>query len=369
MMLSKDEINRYEKQIRVNSIGYEGQQKLKQGRVLVIGAGGLGCACLQYLTAAGVGHLIIIDGDVVSESNLQRQTLYHTDDIGLPKAETIAAKLKKQNPFSEIRFLNEFLSVNKAIELIPQFDLIIDCSDNFGTRYLINDVCVAFQKAFISAALFQTEGQLGVFNLRLDNNFSANYRDVFPESDKSNSALDCHAAGVLATLPGLFGIMQANEAIKYFVSPSTCLINELLILNAVSMQQFRLKLTSATGVVVPLDRIQEYRYNLPCAKQDNTEMNETQISLVLNGNWAIIDVRDSNEEPSLKNSQIQNYPLQKVLSNHEGLKQHQNMLMVCRSGQRSRQAAGYLREVYPDKNIYSYKHGIEHLLEVLNHVK
>lgn len=366
-MLSKEEINRYERQIRVNGFGLEGQLKLKQGRVLVIGAGGLGCAALQYLTAAGVGHIMVVDGDTISASNLQRQPLYTSDELTLPKAQTIAVKLTRQNPFVTIQYINTFLNTELALQLIPEYDIIVDCSDNFGTRYLINDVCVAFQKPFVSAALFQTEGQLGVFNLLLENNYTASYRDVFPESDKSMKALDCNESGVIATLPGILGVMQANEVIKYFVSPSFCLSNELIIFNALNMQQFRMKLNAGAGNILSLDSIRSYNYEVPCSITAALELNESQLQQVLNGDFSIIDVRELLEEPLIQHAQIKQIPLNNIMTNHHALNQYEQILFVCRSGQRSRQAAEHLRRVFPEKRIYSYNFGIEHLMNLLNH--
>ncbi len=176
MSLSKSELSRYSRHIKLKEVGIAGQEKLKAAKILVIGAGGLGCPVLQYLTAAGVGTIGIIDGDTIEESNLQRQVLFAQADLKLPKAKTAALKLKAQNPNVNFKVANTALTKENALSLIEPFDIIVDCTDNFPTRYLINDACILSNKPLVFGAIHQFDGQVSVFNFEQ----GPSYRCLFP---------------------------------------------------------------------------------------------------------------------------------------------------------------------------------------------
>jgi adenylyltransferase/sulfurtransferase len=233
MILTNEEKKQYDRHLILDEIGVEGQLKLKQAKVLIVGAGGLGCPVLQYLTAAGVGTLGIIDDDVVTQSNLQRQILYTLDDVGLSKAETAAKRLSRLNPFIVFNVHNEKLTRENAVSLFQGYDIIVDGSDNFATRYLTNDAAVIAKKPLVYGAVFKFEGQVSVFNYF----GSGTYRCLYPSPPKPEEAPNCSQIGVLGVLPGIIGSLQANETIKIICGIGVVLSNKLLVFNVLTMHQ------------------------------------------------------------------------------------------------------------------------------------
>ena len=205
-MLSKEEFNRYSKQIMLEDVGINGQIKLKQAKVLVIGAGGLGSPILQYLVSMGVGTIGVIDFDVIEVSNLHRQILYGPADVGQPKVEVAVSKLREQNPYIELQAYNELLSETNASAIFSSYDLIVDGCDNFLTRYTVNDVCVALNKPLIYGSILGYQGQLAVFNYQ----GSKNLRDLFPEPPNAEDVPNCSENGVMGHVPGIVGVYMAN---------------------------------------------------------------------------------------------------------------------------------------------------------------
>src|SRR3954471_10127202 len=214
-MLTTQELLRYNRQILLPQLGTDGQERLKNGSVLVIGAVGLGSPALLYLAAAGIGKLGVLDFDKVDTSNLQRQILYSESDAGTSKAATAADRLRGLNPTIQIRTHDVVLDSSNALEVIARYDVVVDGSDNLPTRYLVNDACVILKKTLIYGAIFQFEGHVSVFNQQAaDGSRGPNYRDLFPEPPPPEMVPSCNVSGVLGTLPGIIGSMQANEAIK-----------------------------------------------------------------------------------------------------------------------------------------------------------
>ena len=209
--LNNDEKERYEKHLTLKEIGYEGQLSLKNSSVLCIGAGGLGSSVLLYLAAAGIGKIGILDNDYVEKSNLQRQIIHETDTIGKLKVNSAKERIKKFNPNSELLTFEERMNPNNALDIIQEFDVICDCSDNFGTRYLINDACLILNKPLVFGSVQGFEGQVSVFNLHQK---SPNLRDLLPESPSENAVPSCSEYGVVGVSTGLIGILQVNEIIK-----------------------------------------------------------------------------------------------------------------------------------------------------------
>lgn len=207
---TKEELNRYNRQLMLPGFGLEGQTKLKKAKVLVVGAGGLGCPVLQYLCAAGVGTIGIIDFDKIELHNLHRQVLYSTTDVGKPKAETAAKILKAQNPNVEFQVYNDILNKKNSTQLISQFDLVVDGSDNFSTRYLVNDTCVELRKPLVYGSIFNFEAQLAVFNY----DGGKNLRDIYPEPPNPEDVPGCNENGVLGVVPGILGVYMVNACIQ-----------------------------------------------------------------------------------------------------------------------------------------------------------
>jgi len=226
--LNSDEEERYQKHLTLKEIGHEGQISLKNCSVLCIGAGGLGSSVLLYMAAAGIGKIGIIDNDHVEKSNLQRQIIHETSTIGNLKIDSARERINKFNPNTELLTYAERISPNNALEIIREFDVICDCSDNFGTRYLINDSCLLLNKPLVFGSVQGFEGQVSVFNLYKN---SPNLRDLLPESPSKNAAPSCSEYGVVGVSTGLIGILQVNEIIKIILKKGEILDGQILIFN------------------------------------------------------------------------------------------------------------------------------------------
>jgi len=231
-MLSATETARYSRQIMLPEIGTTGQEKLKAAKVLVAGAGGLGCPALQYLAAAGVGTIGIADGDRIERTNLQRQILYTEAEIGLYKAEAARQKIQSLNPHCTVYRHIKFIDEHNVAALIEQYDIIVDGTDNFSSRYLLNDACMLQGKPLVSGAIFRFEGQVSVFNYRN----GPTYRCLFPEPPAAGETPNCSDIGVVASLPGIVGAIQVNEVIKMITGAGEVLSGKLLVIDALTMQ-------------------------------------------------------------------------------------------------------------------------------------
>lgn len=223
------EFLRYNRQTILPEIGDEGQEKLKNAKVLVIGAGGLGCPILQYIATAGVGFIGIIDFDTIEIHNLHRQILYTENEIGKEKAIVAKEVVSKLNSLIEVVAITEKLTIENASTIIAQYDVIVDGSDNFSTRYLVNDTCVILQKPLVYGSILRFEGQVAVFN----HNGSKNLRDLFPEIPDPKDVPNCNVNGVLGTLPGIIGTMMAHETLK-LIMELPALRNELVLFNTLN---------------------------------------------------------------------------------------------------------------------------------------
>lgn len=235
-MFTKEELSRYMKQMLLADFGIEGQQKLKTAKVLVVGAGGLGCPVLQYLAATGVGSIGIADGDVVEASNLHRQVLYSTTDLGRKKADAAAEKLNMQNPFVSVKEYPVFVTQQNALELLAGYDIIIDGCDNFATRYIVNDAAVILGKPLVYGSILGYEGQIAVFN----NKGSKNLRHLFPEPPNPEDVPSCAENGVLGTVPGIIGNIMAQTAISVLLERNP-LENTFIVFNTITLEKVALK--------------------------------------------------------------------------------------------------------------------------------
>lgn len=361
MSLSKEEILRYQKQIKLPDFGEEGQLRLKKARVLVVGAGGLGCPVLLYLASAGIGHIGIVDGDEVEPSNLQRQVLFNGSDVQKKKAVVASQKIAVFNPLIEVKCYDQFLNTALALEIVPDYDLVVDCTDNFGTRYLVNDVCALYKKPWVSAAIYKHEGQLGVFNVFLNGGYSCNYRDIYPAQPKTGEIPNCDDIGVTAVLPGLMGLYQANEVIKYFIDPSLCLTNRLLILDSWRLNHQVVELPQTSRMEsLTREEIISSTYVVPCSAKGFSSINwdALQNLLTLNKDSIIVDVRNLDEEPLLINKNHIKIPLPELEERLGELSSYNDIVFVCRSGKRSEAACRIMLQHFNKINIYNLAGGL-----------
>jgi adenylyltransferase/sulfurtransferase len=239
VQLSPDEVARFSRHLILPEVGMEGQKRLKASSVLCVGTGGLGSPLLLYLAAAGVGRLGIVDFDVVDHSNLQRQVIHGTSWVGKPKIESAKARILEINPHCQVDLYETALTSENALEIISGYDLVCDGTDNFPTRYLVNDACVLLGKPNVYGSIFRFEGQATVFNLDAE---SPNYRDLFPEPPPPGMVPSCAEGGVVGVLPGIIGVIQATEAVKIITGIGTTLSGRLLLFDALQMKFRELKL-------------------------------------------------------------------------------------------------------------------------------
>jgi len=353
---------RYHRQIILPEFGEEGQEKLLAAKVLVIGAGGLGCPALQYLVAAGIGTIGIVDDDVVALNNLHRQVLYSVNDIGLSKAERAADILQKLNPGIKIISYQERLVNQNSLVLFEEYDIIIDGTDNFSTRYMINDACVLLNKPLVYGAISQFEGQVSLF--RNKNEDDVNYRDIFPDPPKDGEVLNCAEAGVLGVLPGIIGTMMANETIKLIAGIGEALVNQLFTYNALNNQVYTLNLTARkeTRSLIPKDEKEFLRtdYIWLCASPIQQAEIDIDIfnSMIAKGNVDVIDVRELHEVPTVNEFDHIRIPLAQLSDNTSKIKA-ENVIAFCQSGKRSLQATKILSGIFgAGKKVYSLRGGI-----------
>jgi molybdopterin/thiamine biosynthesis adenylyltransferase/rhodanese-related sulfurtransferase len=353
---------RYHRQLILPGFGEKGQLELLQAKVLVAGAGGLGCPALQYLTAAGVGTIAIIDDDIVSLNNLQRQVLYSMNDIGFSKAERAAAILRQLNPGIKIIPYNERLTARNALTILNEFDIVIDGTDNFSTRYMINDACVLLKKPLVYGAISQFEGQLSIFRNKEDGD--VNYRDIFPEPPKDGEILNCAEAGVLGTIPGIIGTMMANETIKLITGLGEPLINQLLTYSATNnvVYQFGLTVRKDRRSLIPANEIEFLKtdYEWLCsAATINDEIDAQMFNSFLEaGDIDVVDVREEHELPVVNEFPSIKIPLGQLPGRAAEIKAN-TVITFCQTGSRSLKAARLLNGIFgKSKKVYSLRGGI-----------
>jgi adenylyltransferase/sulfurtransferase len=356
---------RYQRQVILKEFGEAGQQKLFDAKVLVIGAGGLGCPLLQYLAAAGVGTIGIVDDDKVALSNLHRQILFSVNDIGKSKSELSANYLRQLNTEINLIAYNKRITNQNALELMSDFDYVADGSDNFTTRYMINDACVLLNKPLIYGAISRFEGQVAVFNCKKNKDDEpVNYRDLFPTPPGENEILNCAEAGVLGVLPGIIGTMMANECIKLITDIGESLINSLLTYNILTNEiyQVRLSADKKNSALIPKDEklFREMDYEWLCAATPKEfEIDRSAFnSLIQQENIDIIDVRELNEKPGTNDFNYLKIPLDELEKNNSKIK-NDIVVTFCQTGKRSAQAVEILSRIFKgQKKIYSLKGGI-----------
>jgi adenylyltransferase/sulfurtransferase len=361
--LNTTELNRYQRHLVLPNFGMDGQLKLKNARVLVVGAGGLGCPVLQYLAAAGVGHIGIVDFDKVEESNLQRQILYSVEDIGKSKVLAAKAKLEKLNPLIKMTTFETLLNKNNVFEIFKNFDVIADGTDNFNTRYLVNDACVLMGKINVFASIFRFEGQVSVFNyLQKDGNRGVNYRDLFPEPPVAGLVPNCAEGGVLGVLPGIIGSMQANEVIKVITGIGEPLVNRIFIFDAEYFTSHILKIKKNPSIFIT--KLTEYEKFCTTPNIENIEniknitIQELKQLITQNADVQLIDVRERHEY-ELKNIGGKLISLATILENFDKIEKNKKVVIHCQSGARSRKAIALLQQEKGFENLWNLEGGIE----------
>jgi adenylyltransferase/sulfurtransferase len=356
-MLSSEELKRYNRHLILKEFGKEAQEKLKSSKVLVIGAGGLGCPVLQYLTAAGVGTIGIVDFDKVDESNLQRQVLYSTEDIGKPKAQVAAEKLSEQNPYIEFKVHQLKLSKDKALSVFSNYDLIVDGSDNFPTRYLVNDACVILNKPLVFGSIFKFEGQVTVFNYTNKNGKRGpTYRCLFPEPPAPGEVPNCSEIGVIGVLPGMIGTIQANEVIKVITGIGKVLSGRLFLLDALSMNTSILKFSSVEEnfKITSLTDYEEFCGLIP--KKKSITVQELKNKLDQGDEIVLIDVREKFEYDICKLGGTL-IPLNTIPDQIHKIPKDKSVVVYCHHGMRSASAIKFL-EQHGFNNLLNLEGGI-----------
>lgn len=353
-------MERFERQISLAELGTAGQQKLRSAKILVAGAGGLGCPAILYLAAAGIGTIGIADGDRVSASNLNRQILFGQDDIGRFKASAAARFISERYPDVQILAYDHPLTVENLPVLLPEYDLVIDGTDNFATRYMLNDATALFQKPLVYGSVYKFEGQVAVFNAH---DGSANYRDLYPEIPALGEVPNCAESGVLGVLPGLIGTLQAAEAIKWITGIGKCLINRILFYNLKDQSVYGIVLSpqadSRQKQPVTLKEFQETNYEMACAADLNVGW-ANAIQSAQRAPAIFVDIREPEEMPRWNDGRCLEIPIPELLKHKDLLMQAETVFLFCQHGMRSQLIAGELRKIWNKPCIYSLEGGIAH---------
>ncbi|MCT4666000.1 MAG: HesA/MoeB/ThiF family protein [Flavobacteriales bacterium] len=344
---------RYDRHIRLEEIGIAGQKKIGLSKVLVIGAGGLGCPVLQYLSAAGVGTIGIVDGDQVSISNLQRQILFSTQDIGKNKAEMAKKRLEQLNPEIQYQIFPFFLSPENALEIFTQFDIIVDGTDNFSSRYMINDASLITGKPLVSASIQKFSGQLSVFNYQN----GPSYRCLFPEPPKPEDAPSCQELGVLGVLPGILGTWQANEVLKIILQIGNVLSGAFITIDTLSMnvQKWCIEKDEyiINSVLNDSQPFKERIFEYSCRATSFQNKSNWDVSCE---NMFLLDVREKDEFPKILGAV--NIPLSQLDKRTMELPRDQQILVFCEKGIRSLRAIEVL-ENFNLRNLINLKFGLD----------
>ncbi len=366
-MFNAEEKERYSRQILLDSFGEEGQLKLNKASVLVIGAGGLGCPALTYLAAAGIGHIGIMDHDIVELSNLHRQTLYSTSDIGKKKVTVAAEKLLSINPDLKISTFDFSLDPANALEIIRDYDIVIDGTDNLHARYIVNDACALLCKAWVYGSVYKFEGQVALFNFVLSNGArSADYRSLFPEPPPASSVASCNESGVIGVVPALIGILQATECIKYLSIQSSENTGKLFCYNALSLsfENFEISRNAVADANRPnsFEAFRKMNYEEYCiGKADARYEIEPQelISLLVDQELEIFDIRESDELSPLKGIDAKHLPYSSLDILQFDHKEGRPLVFICQRGIRSKKLIDKLRAKNIKGVFYSLKQGAE----------
>ena len=359
--LSEDEKERYQKHLTLKEIGIEGQLKLKNSSVICIGAGGLGSSVLLYLAAAGIGKIGIVDNDHVEKSNLQRQIIHETNAIGNLKINSAKERIQRLNPNTEVLTFEERIDLNDVLKIIEKFDIVCDCSDNFGTRYLINDACLILNKPLVFGCVQGFEGQVSVFNLFQN---SPNLRDLIPESPAKNNIPSCSDFGVIGVSTGLIGVLQVNEIIKIILGRGKILDGKILIFNLLNMNIKKLNLRSdkLNKKINNLSQFEDFYKDRECSEKtiDIEKINAEDFNNLYRKEYKkilLIDVREKNEYSYFCIDGSVSIPLG-ILGDEQHIEfikresLNKEIFTICQLGKRSEKASEILSKLkIPSKSI------------------
>lgn len=366
---SNEELARYSRHLIIPEFNIEGQRKLKSSKVLVVGSGGLGSPLLLYLAAAGIGKIGIVDFDVVDESNLQRQVLFGVPELGKPKVEAARDRILALNPHIEVVTYNTRLTSENALEIIREYDIVADGTDNFPTRYLVNDACVLLDKPNVYASIFRFDGQVSVFNHKDENGINGpNYRDLYSEPPPPGMVPSCAEGGVLGVLPGIIGSLQASEVLKVITGIGEVLSGRLFLFDALSFTAKVLRFSkdpdnplsgdnpSQSGLI---DYEEFCGINGQEAEVEVDEISPREFEQMrrTNPDLVLVDVREAFEY-EIVNLGGKLIPTAAVLANREEIPREGDVVVYCRSGIRSRKAINELKKHYGYKNLLSLRGGI-----------
>ncbi|MCC2670340.1 MAG: UBA/THIF-type binding fold [Armatimonadetes bacterium] len=352
--LSNEEILRYGRHLIMPEVGMEGQRRLKSARVLLIGTGGLGAPLGMYLAAAGVGTLGLVDFDVVDYSNLQRQIIHGTSDVGRPKLHSAHDRIKEINPYTNVELHDGMFMADKALDIVREYDIVIDGTDNFPTRYLVNDACVLLNKPNVYGSIFRFEGQASLFWAEK----GPCYRCLYPEPPPPGMVPSCAEGGVLGVLPGIIGCLQANEALKLIMGIGDPLIGRLLLFDALKMKFRELKLRKdkdcpLCGDNPTIHELQDYEALCgigmgqesagTVAEEGDIEPKDLAGRLNNGNRPFLLDVRNPEEWAITRLEGATLIPLPELASRYVELPGNEEIVVYCRSGQRSAKAVEFLR--------------------------
>lgn len=354
-MLTSEENIRYQKQLKLPEWGLEKQLLLKNAKVLVVGAGGLASSALMYLAAVGIGHIHILDGDQVELSNLARQVLFTQNDIGKYKVDAAVQRLSLQNPSISVSGQKEFLNAENALTLIAKFDLVLDCTDSFEARYLINDSCVYLNKPFVYAAIHSWEGLLSVCNAKkFDGDLGPTYRCLFPEEPGKMEIPTCDEVGVMGFLPGMMGLFQAKEVIFYLAGMDSKCNGSLMRWDSRDMtfHFFKVQRTKqAESSIFPkkfqVDEVRELSVS---------ELNEQLANQIIT---SVLDVREDYELNLAKLEGAIHIPMGMIPRNIHLIPRDLSIAVMCHHGMRSASVIRYLQQEHQFENLYNVSGGIE----------
>lgn len=350
-------MSRYNRHIILSEIGQAGQDKLSKAKVLVIGAGGLGCPILQYLTAAGIGTIGIVDFDSVDITNLQRQVLYGTKSLGQNKAIAAKQRLEDLNDEITINTYSEKLTPKNVLNLFSGYDIIVDGTDNFETRYLVNDACVILNKPLVFGGIYKFEGQISVLNYQN----SPSYRCLFPNPPKKGAVPSCSEIGVLGVLPGIIGSMQANEVLKIILGIGNVLSGTLLCYNALTSKTVTIKISRNEALIQSVLNNTSIFENKEAESDLDVEPIKVSIKdLISADNIQYIDVRESHEQPKVETLEVIYLPLSDIENNLDKIEPSKIKALFCQSGIRSKTAIKLLHK-HKISNCYSIKEGAEEI--------
>ncbi|MEJ2858990.1 MULTISPECIES: adenylyltransferase/sulfurtransferase MoeZ [unclassified Saccharothrix] len=351
--LTKEEVARYSRHLIIPDVGVDGQKRLKNAKVLVVGAGGLGSPALLYLAAAGVGTLGIVDFDTVDESNLQRQVIHGQSDVGKPKAESARESIAEINPYVKVNLHQTHLNSENALDIFRDYDLILDGTDNFATRYLVNDAAVLLGKPYVWGSIFRFEGQVSVFWEDAPNGQGLNYRDLYPEPPPPGMVPSCAEGGVLGVLCASIGSIMVTEAIKLLTGIGEPLLGRLMVYDALEMSYRTIKIRKDPESVKITELID---YEAFCGvvsdEAQNAAAGNTITPLELKqkqdsgDNFVLIDVREPHEYEIVKIPGSVLIPKDRILSGEAfaELPQDKQIVLHCKSGARSAEALAVLHQ-------------------------